>query len=101
MENWDALQDVILKILTPPIAKVRARIQLTDIKQGDNEPVIDFVNACKQWWINVMATPMTVLKDALVRGLSDERVSTAVLAESDDMDLPDLIKFATKHDLAV
>ena len=47
------------------------------------------------------AVKESVIKDALVRGLKDERVSITVLAESEDMDLPDLIKLATKHDLAV
>ena len=42
-EDWDGVQQVIIDTLTPPVSKLKAKIQLDNAKQEPTESVIDFL----------------------------------------------------------
>ena len=107
MEDWDGLQPLLLQTLSPLMAKVQAKIQLENICQGENEPVIDFVERLQTLLDQYYDKPAekqlkdSILKDMLIRGLRDDHVRVAVLVANEDLDLTELIQLATRHDLAV
>ena len=107
MEDWDALQPLLIQTLSPPIAKVRAKIELDGARQGTEESILDFVERLQtlvdQCYDkpNELAAKEFLLKDLFMRGLRDERVSISVLTECDSLDLQGLVKLAQKHELAV
>ena len=106
MADWDNVQGVVIKALSSPISRIQAKTQLQIVKQGSTESIRDFVerlttliDRCYDDTVEAEAKTL-ILKDTFVKGLYDERVSLAVLAESEDLPLPELVKIATKHELA-
>ena len=104
--DWDNVQRVVIKALSSLISRIQAKTQLQTVKQGSTESISDFVerlttliDRCYDDTVKVDAKTL-ILKDAFVKGLYDERVSLAVLAESEDYPLPELVKIATRHELA-
>ena len=97
MEDWNALQPLLIQTLSPPIAKVRAKIELDGARQGPEKSILDFlerlqtlVDQCYDK-PDELAAKEFLLKGLFMRGLRDEKVSIAVLTECDSLDLQDLV----------
>ena len=106
MADGDNVQGVVIKALSSPISRIQAKTRLQIVKQGSTESIRDFVerlttliDRCYDDTVEPEAKTL-ILKDTFVKGLHDERVSLAVLVESKDLPLPELVKIARKHELA-
>ena len=107
MEDWDRVQQVVIDTLTPPVSKLKAKIQLDNAKQESTESVIDFLERLQLLVHHCYDQPNQedlkdhFLKELLVRGLKDDVVSIDVLTQREDLSLQELVKLAMKKELAI
>ena len=107
MEDWDRVQQVVIDTLTPPVSKLKAKIQLDNAKQESTESVIDFLERLQLLVDHCYDQPNQedlkdhILKELLVRGLKDDVVSIDVLTQREDLSLQELVKLAMKKELAI
>ena len=107
MADWDIMKIVVIKTLTPPSARLDAKLKIEAATQEENETVEDFVDRLRVLVEKCYDKPTDaeirerILTDTLVRGLRDDTVGIEVLANSDTMSLNDLTQLAMRREIAV
>ena len=106
MKKWKKVMRTITTTLTPPAEKLDVRLKLDKAKQEPEESIGDSVERLRllveKCYANPPEKPVRerVLKDLLVRVLSDERVRVQVLLNVDTLTLDKLAHLVIRRELA-